>query len=274
MFSWIYWGLPVLLAVYLFLRLIYWIRQGRKMTVSGHLPPEPTWLARLTLGFGSRVLTFLGVGPVKVIGAENAAYRGRMIIAPNHQFELDFAMVRRALGYSFRFMTHTHQLRGVQGILGAWTGAVPVEPEKKGGGDAAVNAAVNLLASDPRAKLLMFSQGKLVRDNIIRPEDFRWGIAKIAKKTAAVCADDEVAILPVAILYHRDPRDKHWTHLFLAPLRRWFGYLNFRGTVVVGEPVLIKDLPEDPSEATACIRERIARLLAIARGEDGALIEK
>lgn len=272
--SYLVYGTLALLSVYLGSRIWFWVRQGRKMTVSGHLPPEPTLFARLVLGLATRVLTFLGVGPVKVIGAENAKYRGRMIIAPNHQFELDFAMVRRALGYSFRFMTHTHQLRGVQGILGAWTGAIPVEPEKKGGGDAAVNAAVNLLSSNEHAKLLMFPQGKLVRDNVIRAEDFRWGVAKISQKAAEVCADDDVAVLPMAILYLRDPRDRHWTHTLLAPLRRWFGYTNYGGVVVVGEPIAVKDLPADPSEATALIRERIARLLAIARGEDGALVEK
>lgn len=269
--SYLLYGSLLVVLLYLTWRAAFWIMQGRRMSQSGYLPPEPTMVARLVLGVCSRLLTFLGVGPVKVIGAENARYPGRMIIAPNHQFELDFAMVRRALGYSFRFMTHTYQLRGLQGILGAWTGAIPVEPEKKGGGDAAQQAAVKLLSSSPNAKLLMFPQGKLVRDDVIRAEDFRWGIAKISRKTAIECADDEVAILPMAIYYDRDEAHKHWTHYLLAPLRRWFGYCNYAGVVVIGEPLLVKDLPEDPSEATAVVREHIARLHAIARGEPAAV---
>lgn len=263
------------LALYFVWRAVYWVRQGRKMVVSGHLPPEPTWCAKLTLGLASRLLLFLGVGPVKVIGGENVRkIRGRTIIAPNHTFELDFAMVRRALGLNFRFMTHTHQLRGVQGILGAWTGAIPVEPEKKGGGDAAVSAAVNFLKSSRFAKMLMFPQGKLVRDNVIRPEDFRWGIAKISRRTAQETGDDEMCVLPMAVYYHRDVRDRHWTHFLLAPLRRFWGYTNYGGTVVIGEPILVKDLPEDPSEATAVIRRRIEILLVHAKGEEGALVVK
>ena len=267
-------GAALALLAFVIWRTLYWVAQGRKMQVSGYLPPEPTWCAKLALGFASRALTFLGVGPVKIIGAENARYRGRMIIAPNHTFELDFAMVRRAVGYSFRFMTHTHQLRGLQGILGAWTGAIPVEPEKKGGGDAAVNAAANLLNSSPSAKMLMFPQGKLVRDNIIRAEDFRWGIERISFKSMQESADDDIAWLPIAVHYHRDPAYRHWSHFLFAPLRRAFGITNYGGTVVIGEPILVKDLPKDPGEATAVIRQRIARLLAVARGEDGALVVK
>jgi 1-acyl-sn-glycerol-3-phosphate acyltransferase len=272
--SFMIYGALAALAVYLVWRVVYWVRQGRNMTKSGYLPPEPTWLARLVLGFASRVLTYLGVGPVKIIGAENARYRGRMIIAPNHQFELDFAMVRRAVGYSFRFMTHTHQLRGLQGILGAWTGAIPVEPEKKGGGDAAATAAVNFLSSNPHGKMLMFPQGKLVRDNVVRQEDFRWGVVKISQKIAQQEADDDMAILPIAIEYHRDPASKHWTHSILWKLRGWFGYTNYGGTVVVGEPIKVKDLPADPSEAAAVVRERIVALQRVARGESEALIGK
>ncbi|MBY0551959.1 MAG: 1-acyl-sn-glycerol-3-phosphate acyltransferase [Candidatus Obscuribacterales bacterium] len=273
--EWALYGAVIALACYLVWRVAYWVRQGRKMRQSGFLPPEPTRCARLTLGFASRLLLFLGVGPVKVIGAENARrHRGRLLITPNHTFELDFAMVRRALGFGFRFMTHTHQLRGFQGILGAWTGAIPVEPEKKGGGDAAVDAAVNMFKSSPVAKMLMFPQGKLVRDNVIRPEDFRWGFAKISHRTAAETDADDMAVLPMALLYLRDVRDRHWTHFLLAPLRRWWGVTNYGGIVVIGEPILVKDLPEDPSEATALVRQRIERMLAYARGEDGALVVK
>lgn len=269
------WGALSAVALYLVWRMVYWIGQGRKMNRSGFLPPVPTWCAKLTMGFASRLLLFLGVGPVTVIGAANARrHRGRLLITPNHTFELDFAMVRRALGFSFRFMTHTHQLRGIQGILGAWTGAIPVEPEKKGGGDAAVDAAVNLFKSSPVARMLMFPQGKLVRDNVIRPEDFRWGFAKISRRTLEETGDADMAVLPMALLYLRDVRDRHWSHFLLAPLRRFWGVTNYGGIVVIGEPIPVKDLPDDPSEATAMVRQRIERMLAYARGEDGALVVK
>ena len=48
------------------------------------------------------VFAFLFVGPVKVIGRENAKFDGRGLILPNHQFAMDFAVVGRAVPFSYR----------------------------------------------------------------------------------------------------------------------------------------------------------------------------
>lgn len=255
-----WWLLPLSVAGFLVYRMIFWLRVASHMTESGYLPPEPTGFSRWFLGFGSRLVAFLGVGPVEVKGRENARFAGRLLIAPNHQFQLDFAMVRLAVGTSFRYMTHANQLRGLQGFLGGWTGAFPVESEKKGGGEAAFNAAVAAFSSSRRARMLIFPQGKLVTDNVLRKEDFRYGVARISRKTFENTGEP-AAVLPVAIIYKRDPRHRHWSHFIFAPLRRLFGITNYGGNVIVGKPIPVQDLPADPAEATEVIRLKIQELL-------------
>lgn len=228
------------------------------MQVSGHLPPKTGLLARFTLGLVSYLLTFLGVGPVRVIGAHRARYRGRLLVTPNHSFQLDFAMVRRGTGHSFRYMTDANELRGWRGVLGAWSGAFPVQA---GAGDAAFKAAVRALGIDPDSLVLIFPQGKLVRDNVLRKEDFRYGAARIIRQTHEEHPGEPMAILPVAIYYKRSPQDRHWTHFIFAPLRRMFSITNYGGVVVIGEPIPVESLPADPAEATEVIRIEIQKLL-------------
>lgn len=255
----IIWLVGFLLATgYAIWRVRFWILQGRQMQVSGHLPPKPGLLARFTLGWVSYLLTFLGVGPVRVIGAHHARYRGRLLIAPNHTFQLDFAMVRRAVGHSFRYMTDANELHGWRGIAGAWSGAFPVQA---GCGDAAIQASVRALGIDIDSMVLIFPQGKLVRDNILRKEDFRYGTARISHQAHEEHPGEPIAILPIALYYKRSPQDRHWTHFLLKPLRKIFGVTNYGGVVVIGEPIPVDSLPADPAEATEVIRIRIQALL-------------
>ncbi|MBY0359833.1 MAG: 1-acyl-sn-glycerol-3-phosphate acyltransferase [Candidatus Obscuribacterales bacterium] len=253
-----YWVVLLVISGLALWRGAFWLGQGRKMQVSGYLPPEPSWFARLALGFASYLFTFLGVGPVKVIGAKNARYKGRLLIAPNHTFQLDFAMVRRAVGRSFRFMTHVNELKGLRGAFGAWSGAYPVETDSKNGGEAAAKATASALGAHANSAVLLFPQGKLVKDNVLRKEDFRYGAARISRQVQAEQPNEPVAILPVAIHYKRQPR---WMPFFLKPLRRLFGVMNYGGVVVVGRPIPVNSLPEDSEAATDVIRQEIQQLL-------------
>ena len=83
-------------------RTTYWFIQGRKLQDTGYMPPASTRFARWFYKMACHLITFLGVGPVKVIGTENAKFEGRALLLPNHQFALDFAVVGKSTPFSFR----------------------------------------------------------------------------------------------------------------------------------------------------------------------------
>ena len=84
-----------------------------------------------------RLVAFVFIGPVKVIGRKNGKYNGRLLIASNHQYQFDFSMVSSAVPVGMHYMTVTSELKGLRGVLGAWTGAFGVDPTIPGGAEAA-----------------------------------------------------------------------------------------------------------------------------------------
>src|SRR5262249_48299148 len=85
---------------------------------------------------------------------------------------------------------------------------------------------------------------------------------------------NEVAALPVAILYLRDPRYASTMHKLLNKIGwkkfRSFRYdkqstTNYGAVVVIGKPILASTLPADPREATEVIRVEIDKCLSQAK---------
>ena len=114
--------------------------------------------------------------------------------------------------------------------------------------------------------MLIFPQGKLVTDNVLRSEDFKTGAVRILKQTSDLVDRQPTAILPVGIFYKRDPKDASWFHRLLRSVglkgfRRMFGVTNFGGTVVIGEPIPVESLPADVHEATALLHKSIQAAL-------------
>lgn len=252
----------------------FWKAEGRKLQQSGYLPPEPTWLARIFFRLSNRLLVWLAIGPVKVIGRENARkFRGRLLVTPNHIQAPDWALVNQGVDYQ-RYTAVASQLKGTRGRFSAWTGCFGVNTDQPGGGDAFRQACVSLLATQPDCSLLYFPQGKLVADNILRKEDFRFGAARVLRTVAEQVKDQPVAFLPVAIRYKGNLGEA--TCLHQAMLRfgqKWFrnlfGTRNVGAVVVVGQPITVDQLPADadpehPVNATEFIRQRIQELLDIA----------
>lgn len=243
------------------LRVRFWLAEGRKMQESGYLPPAPSIFAKLFWAISTRVLGFLLVGPIRVIGRENLTVKGRKVFVPNHTYELDFDLVAVATRTSFRYMTSTAELRGLRGAFGAWTGAIPVNTKVQGGGEAALNASVEAIQESYSNNFLIFPQAGL-RDCLKRDE-FKTGFARLAysvyAETGAPCF-----VIPMALLYLREPQHKTWSHLFFSRLRRLFGKTTYGAVVVIGEAISAQDLPEDPNAATDIVFERIRTLLAQA----------
>jgi 1-acyl-sn-glycerol-3-phosphate acyltransferase len=241
---------------------LFWVYQAAQMKKSGYLTPGPYFGARTFMCWMARFMGYLLVGPIKLVGKAKAKrLSGPIIFAPNHTHEMDFVMARRAIGGAFRYMAAANQLFGLRALFGAWTGAFPMNFKEKGGGVKAVHTAVKVLTGWRSTNhLLVFPQGKLVRDNVLRPEDFRGGIVRIARIAYKENGKD-VTIVPMGLHYIRDAEKAHWSQRVFGKLRRAFGQQNFGGVVVVGDPIMVSTLPADETEAIAFVRERIADCL-------------
>src|SRR6184192_1359466 len=202
-------------VIYAALRIKFWVKEGAKLQISGYLPPKPSWIATTFYTALCRLVAFVFIGPVKVIGRKNGKYNGRLLIASNHQYQFDFSMVSSAVPVGMHYMTVTSELKGLRGVLGAWTGAFGVDPTVSGGAEAAVNASITILVRDPRSRMLIFPQGKLVKDNVLRAEEFKTGAVRIAAQAAAKIDRQPLAILPMGVVYKRDPKDATLVHRLL-----------------------------------------------------------
>ncbi len=193
----------------------------------------------------------------------------RVVIAPNHTFELDFAMTRKGTGLLFRYLAHCDEFKGIRGFLGAWTGGFGVNLKTENGGENARIACVKALKQNESSKLLIFPQGKLIRDNILRAEEFKTGAVRIARQVAEETGEP-VVILPVALYYKQNPcESSRLNRLFhklgLRFTRSMFSYTNYGGCVVIGKPIATQSLPEDPHAATEVLRKEIDALLTVAK---------
>lgn len=274
-----FWIVVAAIAVLLALRLAFWYKEGQKLLQDGYLPPNPTFLGQFLLKTVSRLMCFFFVGPVKVMNRKNAQYAGRLNILPNHQFELDFMVVANALPYGYRHLGSKGQMNTpIKASLSALAGFFAVDTEGgkaqgKGKGQLVVDACGRVLAQHPRARLLMFPQGMLQRENELKSDDFRTGAMRAlqsARDSHGVNAA-ELAVLPMAVKYIRDPNKATWFHKFaravgLKKFRKFRMHdvttTNYGAIVNIGKAIPMKDLPEDPREAIEMVRQVIADLLA------------
>ena len=255
-----------LAVIYFAYGTFFWVREGKRLQTPGYLPPPPSIFGRTFLRFGCRLLAFLGVGPIKVVGRKNCKYyQGRLLVTPNHQFELDFTVVGSAVPFAFRQLASAAEVRGLRGALAAFTGhfAVHVEhgkSQQQGGGQAVVEAAADVLRL-PGCRLLYFPQGYLDRENKLNPEDFRTGAVRALQAADSTGAED-LAVLPVGVHYRRTPIGylaRKLSH------RHLFGSDKFGANVVIGKPIAFTSLPTDVHAATEVIRQEIARLVEQAK---------
>ena len=261
------------LAAYFLYRLRFWYKEGQKMQQVGYLPPPPSIFGRAVFRMGAAFFRFLYIGPVKVIGKENANFKGRLLVAPNHQFAFDFAAVAGSLPFSCRQIASANECKGVRALPAVWVGTIAVHvgggKAQDGAGQATVKICGNVLTQTDRSRLLMFPQGKLVYDNVLRPEDFRTGAVRAMKEAEQVKDGVPLGILPMGVVYHRDPSQRGVVHHFVNML----GFHNFRkvsrttqygATVVIGKPILAGELPDDAHAATELVRTRIQELVDVA----------
>jgi 1-acyl-sn-glycerol-3-phosphate acyltransferase len=282
-------GLALAAVGFIAYRVRFWINEGKKMAKGGYLPPPPTFFGSLAYRLATKLGCFLVVGPVKVIGRENARHPGRLIVVPNHQFEFDFAVTTQALPYAYRQLAVASEVSGIRSAIAAWVGFCAVDGERgkakgKAGAEAVIETGAKILTHDKA--FLMFPQGLLARDNMLRKEEFRTGWIRILNRAGESVPKEELAALPIGIVYQRDPKRATWGHRFANAINfpgfllRLIGFAGFRvwvskvtnplpgeptkivtknygATVVVGKPIPLKDLPADIHEATEVLRAAI-----------------
>lgn len=259
-------GLAIVASAYLVFRVVFWVREGRLMQESGHLAPPTSIFARTFWCLAAPIFAYLTVGPVTVIGRKNfTKVKGRKLLLPNHHFQMDFSMVATAVREHFRYMTTTGELRGLRGVFGAWTGAIPVNVKAEHGGEKALNASIESVSENPNGKFLMFPQGRLLSQDELLRADFKTGAARLLQAVSDENDGEKVWAFPMGIYYIREKALAPFSHRIFGWARRLFGITNYGAVVVVGEPISAADLPDDIQEATTLIFERIDALVKQAR---------
>ena len=129
---------------------IFWSYQARKLQTSGHTAPDTSAFAKVFYLGVCKLVAFLTIGPVKVVGKENAPKNGRVVLVANHQVPADFAMVRAAAGRHYRALGAASQFTGIFGVIAAWIGIVSVTFETKAERAAGQAASAKVLATPRR----------------------------------------------------------------------------------------------------------------------------
>lgn len=284
------WLLLAAINCFIFAWFRFWYREGKKLQKSGYLPPPPNFFGRLGYKLLTRLACFLFVGPVKVIGRQNAKFTGKVIIVPNHVFEGDFAVISQALPFAYRQLAVASEVTGLRATAAAWLGFCTVQGERgkaksKASADAVIETGANILCKD-RA-FLMFPQGLLSRDNVLRPEQFRTGWIRILNRASETIGKEELSALPIGIFYENNPDMATRFHRLVNWLRfpnllfRQIGLAGFRmwksvdkdkdgnpvhvevryygATVTIGKPIPLTSLPPDIHAATEALRAALQK---------------
>ncbi len=237
---------------------------ARLMQTCGYLPDAPTdrghrWLMHL-----ARCITFVQVGQIRVIGQENLEFAGdSFLLTPNHPHYADLAVVPLVLNRKARYMAARGVMTAFGGVGGLLTGpmggfACDLTPGK---GGPAKDAAVEILAAG-KHPLVIFPEGWAHLDGHMGK--FKKGAVRIAREAATKTGRPSF-LVPVFLKYGKypgkwitrlDPRLEYLLIFMLACFYR-------RGvTVVVGKPLSSDQLPQDDSEATEMLKQRICSLAA------------
>lgn len=251
-------------------RAAHWISEGKKLQQPGYMTPKVSWWARATRLILGRIAMYFRVGRLIIIGKENLDYSGRLLMLPNHQIEKDAVLVTAIFGTKhFRFLMAINQITALRAPFAAWLGAIAVHHERNPA--ASVRTSIAALKAEPNSSFVVFPQGKLIRDNVLKREEFFSGALMIGKH-ANKKSELPFAALPIGIYYDRDP--KHATLLFktarLFGIRwfsDWFDETTYGATVVFGKPIPLSELPNDLEEATDVIFAEIVALTARAEAE-------
>lgn len=283
----------------------FWKKHAVKFAESGYTPPKAGRISEFFFAAACRFVTFVTVGKVRVIRSSKVPKKGRIIFAANHQIPCDFAMVRRGSGRHFRMLTAADQLGGNFGVISAWFGVISVAFKEKSDGAAAELACTNAVAEEDGALGIFPQGALLPDNVLNKSEFRPGCVRMAVKACLSSGEDVQIVPIAIhyirdpkragwthrflkryrsLFLGMRNP--KNWDADFkvdeskltererkellarrevkLTEYRR-SRVTNYGGVVVVGDPISICSLPQDPLEAIEVIRVEMARLLEIAK---------
>lgn len=262
----------------------FWAAEVLRVREGGYVPPEPYVLTNLLCRTVCCTLGFLEVGPIKIVGKDRLPKQGPRIIAPFHIDAGDASIVSALIGISpMYYLIRTTEVLGYRGWIATMTGAIAVDEETQEGRTRAFKAAVNALCSGgPNTQLVIFPQGQLVPDEVIRRHEFKSGTMAIAKLSARK-RKEPIWIVPLGVHYKTDPSEstlfqKIVQGLGFKKFRNLFGHQNYGAFAVVGRPFMVfpkaaqqEDiargvaLDDDAEKATDMYVQRLALLQKSAK---------
>lgn len=233
--------------------------EAARIQQCGYLAPPPSAEAYAQM---NRVCSWAVrnfVGKVTVEGKEKLdAMDGPFTLAFNHGSLLDTAIAPVVVGRPARYPA----AHGVMKLLGGFVGWIfskwGVFTVDLDNGHAALDASANVMRAGQI--LVIFPEAWTWMDGEVR--NMKTGAVRFTRM-AAEESGKPVYIVPGYMHYGRYPGS--WI-LKLPMAIQWLTPIVFacyygRGcTVVIGEPINTMDLPKDPREATAILRERIIEL--------------
>lgn len=190
----------------------------------------------------SRLWTFLQVGKVTIVGAENLNADGRLIYAFNHSSMLDAVVMYGIMPRGIRYMTAVEEMRGLGGLKAVVMGGMGCFAVDRSNGRSVIPPATDLLVSG--TKIGMYPEGKISPTGQFL--EFKKGAAWIAIGACDKLQHKElVGIVPVLMCYNK--RHVPSALSYFKMLWRWRAGI----TVTFGEPVYVHTVV--PQTAAALI---------------------
>lgn len=220
-----------------------------KITTSGYLgQPSPALRSFARQLF--RVLAFIWVGRVRIIGERTVQLPERLIFCPNHSSLLDAVVMFSSMKRPVRAMGAYETLRAGGGLVGIFLTKIGVFPVDRAHGSTVIGPATDLVVAGE--SLCMFPEGRISPTGELLP--FKLGAAVIG-----MCADDRlgrrerIGYVPVQICYHRRHNE--------TALNFWKMGFRWRAgaTITICEPIWLDQIAgRNPQKVMDLIRDSIA----------------
>ena len=155
------------------------------------------WLYAIVVPL-QRLLMSLYFSRIVIQGFEHLPINGPVILAPKHYSRWDPLALALLSVEPLWFMTNANQFEGIQGWLLQRLGAFPVDlahPKVS-----SYRYAIHLLKA--RKKLMLFPEGGIVRDQLLRP--IKPGLARLTLQAEAALGGEKIPVVPIAISYSPD----------------------------------------------------------------------
>jgi len=215
-----------------------------KCLQSGYVPATYIGVQFITRQL-ARILVFIQLGRLRVIGKENLKHKGRFIFCPNHSAFFDapvlYAIMKRR---NLRYMTAFEEMRGMYGLKAVIMGAMGCFPVDRTKGKSVIEPAI-LMVVDGQS-LVVFPEGKISATGECLP--FKNGPGIIGQEALKRLPNGErIGMIPINILYHK--RDNETAGKgFGASGFKWRGGV----TVTIGKPIWFDEyVDKDPGEIMA-----------------------